>query len=63
MTTITPAEAQQHIDRAFVLDSLAATYTAWGDEAWNDGRIRDAVRHWMTAAQYSMAAKREGGEH
>lgn len=62
MTTITPAQAQQHIDRAVVLDSLAEIHTTWGDAEWNNGSIRSAVRHWMTAAQYSVAAKRTGGE-
>ena len=60
MITITPDEAQQHIDRAFVMDSLAEVYTAWGEAAWNAGNYPAAIRCWKTAARYSTAAKPEG---
>lgn len=62
MTTITPDQAQQHIDRAFVLNSLAEIHTAWGEAAWNRGDYSSAVKHWYVAARHSVAAKREGGE-
>lgn len=58
MTTITPAEAQRHVDRAFVLNTLAEIHTTWGEAAWNNGRIREAVAHWQAAARYSLDAKR-----
>lgn len=60
MTTITPEQAQAGIDRAFVLASLASIHTTWGEIAWNAGDTRRAVRYWMTAARYSVAAKQEG---
>ena len=62
MTTITPDAAQQHIDRAFVLRSLAEIHTIWGEAAWNAGDYRGAVVHWRAAAHHSITAKREGGE-
>lgn len=62
MTTITPAVAQQHIDRAFVLNSLATVHTTWGDAAWNDGDYVSAIRHWQVAARFSLAATQSGGE-
>ncbi len=60
MITITPDAAQQHIDRAFVLTSLAAVHTTWGEAAWNAGDYPGAVRHWRVAARYSINAKQEG---
>lgn len=57
MTTITPSEAQQHIDRAFVLRTLAEIHTTWGYVEWNRGDYPAAIRHWQTAARYSITAK------
>ena len=60
MITITPAAAQQHIDRAFVMDSLARVHTAWGEATWNAGDNPAAIRHWRVAARYSITTKQEG---
>lgn len=60
MTTITPPEAQQQIDRAFVMTTLAEVHTTWGQVAWDAGNYRTAVRHWQTAARYSAAATQDG---
>ncbi len=60
MITITPSEAQQHIDRAFVLDTLARIHTAWGEAAWNAGNYPAAIRQWRLAARYSITTKQEG---
>ena len=62
MITITPTAAQQHIDRAFVLDTLACTHTTWGEAAWNRGDYPAAIRQWRVAARYSLAATQSGGE-
>lgn len=58
--TITPSQAQPHIDRAFVMDSLARVHTAWGEAAWNSGDYPAAIRQWRVAARYSIAAGQEG---
>jgi hypothetical protein len=60
LITITPDEAQQHIDREFVMRTLDQIHTAWGDAAWNDGDYRAAIRQWQAAARCSIAAKQEG---
>lgn len=60
MITITPGQAQRHIDRAFVLNSLAAIHTTWGEAAWNAGDYPAAIRQWRVAARHSIAAKQEG---
>lgn len=61
MITIPPAAAQQHIDRAFVMTTLASVHTAWGEAAWNDGNYPSAIRHWQVAARFSLAATQSGG--
>lgn len=61
MITITPDTAQQHIDRAFVMTTLAEVHTAWGEAAWNAGYYPAAIRHWRVAARYSIAAMQNGG--